>query len=97
MMKWIIHDWDDEKATVILKNIHRAMDEKGKLLLIEMVVLEGNQPDLSKFLDLDMMVMTGGRERTEAEFKSLLAASGFELARVIRTPSPVCVIEAVRA
>jgi hypothetical protein len=97
VMKWIIHDWDDEKATVILKNIHRAMDEKGKLLLIEMIVLEGNQPDLSKFLDLNMMVMTGGRERTEAEFKSLLAASGFELTRVIRTPFPVCVIEAVRA
>jgi O-methyltransferase domain/Dimerisation domain len=97
VMKWIIHDWDDEKSTVILKNIHRAMEEKGKLLLIEMVVLEGNQPDLSKFLDLDMMVMTGGRERTESEFKSLLAASGFELTRVIRTASPVCVIEAVRA
>jgi hypothetical protein len=97
VMKWIIHDWDDEKATVILKNIHRAMDEKGKLLLIEMIVLEGNQPDLSKFLDLNMMVMTGGRERTQGEFKSLLAGSGFELTRVIRTISPVCVIEAVRA
>jgi len=97
VMKWIIHDWDDEKSTAILKNIHRAMNKKGKLLLIEMVVLEGNQPDLSKFLDLNMMVMTGGRERTEAEFKSLLAASGFELTRVIRTKFPVCVIEAVRA
>jgi hypothetical protein len=97
VMKWIIHDWDDEKATVILKNIRRAMNEKGKLLLIEMVVPEGNQPDLSKFMDINMMVMTGGRERTEAEFKSLLAASGFELTRVIRTASPVCVIEAVRA
>src|SRR5262249_55516262 len=74
-----------------------AMDKNGKLLLIEMVVPEGNQPDLSKFLDLDMMVMTGGRERTEAEFKSLLAASGFKLTRVIRTASPICVIEAVRA
>src|SRR5262245_19097872 len=97
VMKWIIHDWDDEKSKAILKNIHRAMDEKGKLLLIEMVVLEGNQPDLSKFTDLNMMVMTGGRERTEAEFKSLLAASGFGLKRVIRTASPICVIEAVRA
>jgi ubiquinone/menaquinone biosynthesis C-methylase UbiE len=96
VMKWIIHDWDDEKSRAILKNIHRAMDKNGKLLLIEMVVPEGNQPDLSKFLDLDMMVMTGGRERTEAEFNSLLAASGFELRRVIRTASPVCVIEAVR-
>jgi ubiquinone/menaquinone biosynthesis C-methylase UbiE len=97
VMKWIIHDWDDEKSMAILKNIHRAMDEDGKLLLIEMVVPEGNQPDLSKFLDLDMMVMTGGRERTEAKFNSLLTASGFKLTRVIRTTSPVCVIEAVRA
>jgi hypothetical protein len=97
VMKWIIHDWDDEKSTAILKNIHRAMDKNGKLLLIEMVVPEGNQPDVSKFLDLDMMVMTGGRERAEAEFNSLLAASGFKLTRVIRTKSPVCVIEAVRA
>jgi hypothetical protein len=97
VMKWIIHDWDDGKSTAILKNINRAMDENGKLLLIEMVVPEGNQPDLSKFLDLDMMVMTGGRERTEAEFNSLLAASGFKLTRVIRTTSPFCVIEAVRA
>jgi hypothetical protein len=96
VMKWIIHDWDDAKSTVILENIRKAMNENGKLLLIESVVPEGNQPDLSKFLDLDMMVMTGGRERTEAEFKSLLAASGFKLRRVIRTPSPVCVIEAVR-
>jgi ubiquinone/menaquinone biosynthesis C-methylase UbiE len=97
LMKWIIHDWDDEKSMAILKNIHRAMDKNGKLLLIEMVVSEGNQPDLSKFMDLEMMVMTGGRERTEAEFNSLLAASGFKLTRVIRTTSPLCVIEAVRA
>src|SRR5262245_36205705 len=95
LMKWIIHDWDDERATAILKNVRRATGEKGKLLLIEMVVPEGDQPDLSKFLDLNMMVMTGGRERTEAEFDSLLAASGFELGRVIRTASPICVIEAV--
>jgi hypothetical protein len=96
-MKWIIHDWDDEKATSILKNIHRAMNEKGKLLLVEMVVPEGDQSDLSKLMDLEMMVMTGGRERTEAEFNSLLAASGFRLTRVIRTASPLWVIEAARA
>jgi hypothetical protein len=96
VMKWIIHDWDDAKSKVILENIRKAMNENGKLLLIETVVPEGNQPDLSKFLDLTMMVMTGGRERTEAEFKSLLAASGFKLMRVIRTASPVSVIEAVR-
>jgi hypothetical protein len=95
VMKWIIHDWDDEKATVILKNSYRAMNGNGKLLLIETVVPEGNRPDLSKFLDLNMLVMTGGRERTEAEFRSLLADSGFELTRVIHTMSPICVIESV--
>jgi O-methyltransferase/methyltransferase family protein len=97
VMKWIIHDWDDAKSKTILENIGKAMKGNGKLLLIETVVPEGNHPDLSKFLDLNMMVMTGGRERTEAEFNSLLAASGFKLRRVIRTASPVCVIEAVRA
>src|SRR5262245_15577546 len=101
VMKWIIHDWNEEKSAAILKNIHRAMgramSKDGKLLLIETVVPEGNHPDLSKLLDLNMMVMTGGRERTEAEFKSLLATSGFRLTRVIRTESPVCIVEAVRA
>lgn len=97
VMKWIIHDWDDEKSIAILKNIHRAMNPDGKLLLIEMVVAGRNQPDLSKFMDLNMLVMTGGRERTEPEFGALLGAAGFKLTRVIRTASPVCVIEAVRA
>jgi len=97
IMKWIIHDWDDEKSTAILKNIHRAMNPDSKLLIVEMVVPAGNQPDLSKFMDLNMMVMTGGRERTEAEFKSLLAGAGFKLTRVIPTDSPFAVIEAVRA
>jgi ubiquinone/menaquinone biosynthesis C-methylase UbiE len=94
LMKWIIHDWDDGKSTAILKNIHRAMNPDGKLLLVEMVVPEGNQPDLSKFMDLNMLVMTGGRERTEAEFQSLLAGAGFKLTRVIPTASPFAVIEA---
>lgn len=96
IMKWIIHDWDDEKSTAILKNIHRAMNPDGKLLIIEMVVTEGNQPDLSKLVDLNMLVMTGGRERTKAEFESLLSGAGFRLTRVIQTASPFAVIEAVR-
>jgi ubiquinone/menaquinone biosynthesis C-methylase UbiE len=96
ILKLIIHDWDDEKSVAILRNIHRAMNEQGRLLLVETVVPEGNQPHLSKFLDLNMLVMTGGRERTEAEFSSLFAAAGFKLARVIPTESPVSVIEAIR-
>ncbi len=97
VLKFIIHDWDDEKSIAILKSCHRAMNENGRLLVIEMVVPGLNQPDLSKFLDLNMMVMTGGRERTETEFSALFAAAGFRLTRVIPTPSPVCVIEASRA
>lgn len=96
-MKFIIHDWDDEKSTTILKNIRRAMNPGGKVLLVEMVVPARNEPHWSKFMDLNMLVMAGGRERTEAEFRALLANAGFTLTRVIQTPGPVCVIEAVQA
>ncbi len=96
LLKFIIHDWEDEKSIAILKNIHRAMDENGRLLIVEMVVPAGNEPSPSKFMDLNMMVMTGGRERTTAEFSALLAAAGFQLARVIPTQSLFSVIEAVR-
>jgi ubiquinone/menaquinone biosynthesis C-methylase UbiE len=96
ILKWIIHDWDDEKSIIILKNCHRAMTENGKLLLVEAVVPTGSEPHFSKFIDLNMLVMTGGRERTESEYRRLLEASGFELTRIIPTESPMSVIEAER-
>ncbi|WP_406694863.1 methyltransferase [Singulisphaera sp. Ch08] len=95
-LKWIIHDWDDAKSVAILQNCHRAMARGGRLLLVESVIPPRNEPSLGKFMDLNMLVMTGGRERTEEEFRTLLAAAGFRLTRVIATPSPVSVIEAVR-
>jgi hypothetical protein len=73
----IIHDWDDGQAVTILQNCHRAMPEHGKLLLVEQVVPPGNTPSPSKLRDITMLVETGGRERTEAEFRSLFAAAGF--------------------
>lgn len=96
ILKWIIHDWDDERAVAILRNCHRAMIENGKLLLVEAVVPPGSEPHLSKFMDLNMLVMTGGRERTEEEYRLLLKAAGFRLTRIIPTGSPMSVIEGER-
>jgi ubiquinone/menaquinone biosynthesis C-methylase UbiE len=96
LMKHIIHDWDDARALSILRNCHRAMPEDGKLLLVEMVVPAGNEPHLAKIQDLEMMLSPGGLERTEEEYRELLAAAGFELTRIIPTASPVSVIEGVK-
>jgi len=96
ILKWIIHDWDDERSMMILKNCHRAMTENGKLLLVEAVVPRGSEPHFSKFIDLNMLVMTGGRERTENEYRMLLEASGFKLTSIIPSESPMSVIEGER-
>lgn len=96
LMKWIIHDWDEERAARILRNCHRAMAEGGRLLLVEAVVPQGTEPHFSKFIDLNMMVMTGGRERTEEEYRRLFETSGFRLTRCVPTDSPMSVIEGER-
>jgi O-methyltransferase domain/Dimerisation domain len=96
LMRWIIHDWDDEKSLMILKNCHQAMPDHGKLLLVESLIPPGNDPSPAKFIDIIMLLMVGGRERTEEEYRSLLRSSGFELTRVIPTPSMLSIIEAVK-
>ena len=98
LLKKIIHDWDDERARLILTNIRHAMASTGRLLLIEPVILPGNDPSFNKLLDSLMLVWTsGGRERTESEHRALLASAGLNLNRVIPTKSGVSIIEAVRA
>lgn len=94
LLKWIIHDWDDDRCLTILKNCRRAMPAGARLLLIESVIPPGDTPSLGKFVDLVMLVMTGGKERTEGEFRELLATAGFRLSRVVPTRSPSAVIEA---
>lgn len=96
IVKWILHDWDDEQSVTILKNCHCAMAEDGKLLVVEAVVPEGSEPHFSKYMDLNMLIMTGGRERTEDEYRRLLEASGFELKRIVPTNSPMSIIEGKR-
>lgn len=94
IMKWIIHDWDDEKSNTILRNCRSRMTANSKLILVDSVVPETNEPHFSKFIDLNMLVMTGGKERTEKEFARLLADAGFKLLRVIPTDLPTSIIEA---
>ena len=97
----VIHDWDDDHAVTILKNCHRAMTEQGKLLLIERVLpvrVESSSAMQALVLsDLNMMVMNGGREHTEVEYRVLFEASGFRLTKVTPTQSAMSVIEGARA
>lgn len=94
MFKHIIHDWDPASCHRILQTCRRAMSPGSKLLLLEMVVPPGNQPSFAKILDLEMLVFPGGQERTEEEYRSLLAGAGFCLHRIVPTHSPVSIIEA---
>ena len=80
----------------MLRNCHRALSPGGKLLLVEMVIPPDNQPGPAQAMDLNMMVVLGGRERTEAEYQRLFQGAGFRLERVIPTHSPFSVIEARR-
>jgi hypothetical protein len=97
VLKNVLHDWDDESALAILKNCRRAIDDSGKLLVIENVLPDANEVSFGSLLDLNMLVMCGGQERTGAEFRRLLQASGFRVARVLATMAPVSIIEATPA
>jgi hypothetical protein len=97
-MKSIVHSAGDDEAILWLRNCRRAMNDNGKLLLIEYVIPPGNDPHPSKLLDLMMLLGTdSGRERTEAEFRSLLEAASFRLTRTVSTESFYSVIEGVAA
>jgi hypothetical protein len=95
MMKFILHDWDDERSLTILRNIRRACAPKAKLIVVDTVIPEGNGADFSKLMDVNMLVMTGGIERTAEEFKELFAKANFKLTRVVPTESPLSVIEGI--
>ena len=98
ILKHIIHDWDDDAATRILQTCHRALGPRGKVLIVDPVVPPGNMSHYGKLLDLEMLVLTPrGRERTKAEFASLLRGAGFRLSRLIATQSPLSIVEAVKA
>jgi len=97
LVSHIIHDWDDGENATILKNIREAMKPDGKLLIVEMVLPEGDEPHMGKMLDMMMMLVPGGEERTLSEYAELLEPNGFRVTRVVPTASAVSVVEAVKA
>jgi O-methyltransferase domain/Dimerisation domain len=95
VMKHVIHDWDDEHAHIILGNCRRAVPRDGALVLVEWALPEGNLPSAGKLLDVVMLLMTGGKERTVEEYDELLARAGFRLNQVVPTSTDLSIIEAL--
>ena len=97
ILSHILHDWNDDQCLTILGHCRRAMKPDSRLLIVEMVLPPGDAPHPGKILDMVMLVLIGGQERTETEYADLLEKSGFRLSRVVPTQSPVSVVEAVLA
>jgi hypothetical protein len=99
IMKHIIHDWNDEKATVILRNCGKALAGKpqGKVLVVDAVVPPGNEPNLAKVMDIEMMAMCESEERNAEQFGKLFAAAGLRLSRIVPTRSHLSILEGVPA
>ncbi|KAJ7538864.1 hypothetical protein O6H91_11G066100 [Diphasiastrum complanatum] len=101
MMKWIMHDWDDERCTKILRNCYRALPEKGKVIIIDAVLDPSEKTDPYTFLrcsfDLNMIALTnGGLERTREEWHNLLIQAGFQSYKIFKIPNLQSVIEAYK-
>lgn len=94
ILKHILHDWNDEQSVAILKTIRQAMPEGGRLLILEMLLED--EPGMADMMNLNMLVMTGGRERTAEQFRVLLEQAGLKLNRVLATPAMYSIVEAVR-
>ena len=96
LLSAVIHDWADAQAAAILRRVVEAMPPNGRVLIIENVIPEGDEAHPGKLIDLEMLLMTGGRERTGTEFSVLLDAAGLRIERVLPTAVSVSIIEAVR-
>ena len=94
-LKDILHDWDDDQCVRILGSVRRAMTQTTRLLIIERAIPPGNEPFAGKMIDITMLVMTGGRERTAEEYSRLIESAGLWLVRMAPTSSGASVIESV--
>jgi hypothetical protein len=96
LLKWILHDWDDAQSLIILKNIHRVAASHSKLLIVERLLPSAPEPSPVHLMDLHMLVLAGGRERSREEFEALLSSAGYRLERVMPLPHSLNLIEAIR-
>src|ERR1700736_4702658 len=94
ILKNIIHDWPDEKAVQILRNVRAAAGPRATVLLVELIIPEHDRDFPGKWVDLEMLLNLGARERTAAEYRDLLSQAGFQITRVVQTASPLSVVEA---
>lgn len=97
LLKNIVHDWPDDKAVQILRNVRAAAGAQATLLLVELVIPDHERDFPGKWADLEMLLNLGGRERTSAEYRGLLGRAGFRVTRVVHTASPLSVVEATLA
>jgi hypothetical protein len=94
LLRFILHDWADAEATLILGSLRRAMKPTARLILVELVIPEGAAFHFGKWTDLQMLVALRGRERTETEYRALLTGAGFDLQEVVATASPLSLLVA---
>jgi hypothetical protein len=95
ILKNVIHDWSDDKAAQILRNVRAAVDGATTVLLIETVIPEHDRESIGKWTDLEMLLASAARERTAEEYRRLLEQAGFQMIRVVETASPYSLVEAL--
>lgn len=94
LLKSVVHDWDDAAALDLLRTCRGAISATGRLLVVEPIIRPGNEPDDgARFSDLNMLVMLGGRERTEEDFHKLYAEAGFRLTDILPPGTDFNIIE----
>jgi hypothetical protein len=94
LLKNILHNWGDEECRSILQNLKTVLPDNGKILILEMVLDEGNAPSFGKLVDIQMMVfMHSGKERTAREFQKIIEGAGLRMKRIIPTIAPLSIIE----
>jgi hypothetical protein len=92
VMRWILHDWSDEESVALLTNVKKATRAEARLMVVESVIPETPEFDMGKWMDLNMMAMATGRERTAAEFRGLFERAGFALEQIVPTASPLSIV-----
>jgi hypothetical protein len=92
ILNGVIHDWNDSESSVILRRVRQAMKPGARLAVLEEIIPDTPQFSFGKWLDLLMLAIPGGRERTEVEFRELLSSAGFDLEDVVATPAPLSIL-----